>query len=120
MVDSSGDLVGVITRHDLFKILINLSGLGKKGVQFAFLIDDRSGSIKELTDVIRKYDGRIASILSSYEEAPAGKRIAYIRIYELDRSLMPELIREFRDKATLIYMVDHRDNKRNIFQDIKA
>lgn len=118
VVDAGGNLVGVITRHDLFEILINLSGLGKKGVQFAFLIDDRSGSIKEITDVIRRYDGRIASILSSYENAPAGKRIVYIRIYELDRSLVPELIREFRDKSTLIYMVDHRDNKRNIFQDI--
>lgn len=120
VVDANGELVGVITRHDLFKILINLSGFGKRGIQFAFEIDDRSGSIKEITDVIRRYDGRIASILSSYEYAPAGKRIVYIRIYELDRSLLPELIREFREKSTLIYMVDHRDNKRNIFQDIKA
>lgn len=120
VTDHNGDVVGMITRHDVFKILINLSGLGKRGVQFAFLIDDRSGSIKVLTDVIRKYEGRIASILSSYENAPEGKRIVYIRIYELDRSRLPDLIQEFRDKGTLIYLVDHRNNQRKIYQDIRA
>ncbi|MCE5336093.1 MAG: CBS and ACT domain-containing protein [Desulfobacteraceae bacterium] len=120
VTDQNGKLVGIITRHDLFKILISLSGLGKRGIQFAFLIDDVSGSIKSLTDVIRRYDGRIASILSSYEYAPPGKRIVYIRIYEVDRSRLPELIQEFRDKGTLIYLVDHRQNKRKIYHDIMA
>ena len=120
VVDCDGKLVGIITRNDLFKILISLSGLGKKGVQFAFLVDDKSGSIKHLADVIRKHEGRIASILSSCEYAPEGKRIVYFRIYDIDRSILPDLIRELRDKGTLIYLVDHRDNKRQIFLDMKA
>lgn len=120
VMDHKGGLVGIITRHDVFKILISLSGLGKRGIQFAFLIDDVSGSIKKLTDVLRSFEGRIASILSTYEYAPAGKRIVYIRIYELDRSRLPDLIQELRDKGTLIYLVDHRQNKRKIFQDIMA
>lgn len=120
VMNHKGDLVGIITRHDVFKILISLSGLGKRGIQFAFLIDDVSGSIKKLTDVLRSFEGRIASILSTYEYAPAGKRIVYIRIYELDRSRLPDLIQELRDKGTLIYLVDHRQNKRKIFQDIMA
>ncbi len=120
VTDGSGKLVGVITRNDIFKILISLSGLGKKGIQFAFQIDDTPGSIRLLADVIRKYEGRIASILSSYEYAPEGKRIVYLRIYEIDRSIMPDLVRELREKGTLIYLVDHRDNKRLIFQDTKA
>jgi len=120
VTDRNGKLVGIITRNDIFKILISLSGLGKQGIQFAFLVEDRSGSIKLLTDVIRKYEGRIASILSTYEYAPEGKRMVYLRIYETDRSNMPDLVRELKDKGTLIYMVDHRENKRLVFQDIKA
>ena len=46
VVDSDGNLAGIITRNDLFKILISLSGLGKRGVQFAFMVDDVSGSIR--------------------------------------------------------------------------
>ena len=120
VVDCGGKLVGIITRNDLFKILISLSGLGKKGVQFAFLIDDKPGAIKHLADVIRNHEGRIASILSTDEYAPEGKRIVYFRIYDIDRSIMPDLIRELREKDTLIYLVDHRDNKRQIFLDMKA
>jgi acetoin utilization protein AcuB len=120
VVSHQGKLVGIITRHDVFKILISLSGLGKRGIQFAFLIDDISGSIKELTDVLRKYEGRIASILSTYEYAPEGKRIVYIRTYELDRTKLPDIIQELREKGSLIYLVDHRQNKRQIFQDIHA
>ena len=120
VVDCDGKLVGIITRNDLFKILISLSGLGKKGIQFAFLTDDKPGSIKNLADVIRNHEGRIASILSTDEYAPEGKRIVYFRIYDIDRSVMPDLIRELREKGTLIYLVDHRDNKRQIFLDMKA
>jgi acetoin utilization protein AcuB len=120
VTDSNGKLVGIITRNDIFKILISLSGLGKKGIQFAFMIEDTSGSIKALTDVIRKYEGRIASILSTYEYAPEGKRIVYLRIYEIDRSIMPDLVRELKEKGTLIYLVDHRDNTRLVFRDMKA
>jgi acetoin utilization protein AcuB len=120
VTDCNDKLVGIITRNDIFKILISLSGLGKQGIQFAFLIQDTSGSIKLLTDVIRKYEGRIASILSTYEYAPEGKRLVYLRIYEIDRSIMPDLVRELKDKGTLIYLVDHRDNKRLVFQDMKA
>jgi acetoin utilization protein AcuB len=119
VMSGSGRLVGIITRHDIFKLLIALSGLGKKGIQFAFLIEDKAGSIKLLTDVIRKYDGKIASILTAYEYAPQGKRIVYLRIHEIDRSLLPDLLRELRENGTLLSMVDHRDNKRQIFVDLE-
>ncbi len=34
VIDQRGNLVGIITRDDLFKALISLSGLAKRGVQF--------------------------------------------------------------------------------------
>ena len=120
VVNKSGALVGIITRDDLFKVLINLSGLGKKGVQFAFLVEDQPGSIKNLTDIIRTYEGRIASILSSYEYAPPGTRIVYIRIYDIEREKMPMLEEELKQKAKMIYVVDHREDKREIFLDLRA
>jgi len=120
VLDDDGLVVGVITRDDLFKVLIMLSGLGKKGIQLAFQVEDRSGSIKNITDVIRNYDGRIASILSSYEYAAPGHRIVYIRTYDIDRAVLPKLVEELKQVAMLIYIVDHRDNKREIFHDLVA
>lgn len=118
VVDSADNIVGIITRDDLFNLLISMSGLGKQGIQFAFIVEDRSGSIKELTDVIRKHDGRIASILSSYERAPVGHRIVYIRTYDIPSNTLPLLKEEMREKATLLYVVDHRTNRREIYGDL--
>jgi len=115
VVDKDGDVIGTITQTDLFKVLISLTGVGKKGVQFAFLLEDRAGSIKEVADIIRSYGGRMASILSSYEKAPEGHRYVYIRMYDVDRAKMPQLKEDLKKKAKVLYIVDSRDNKREIF-----
>jgi len=118
VVDKAGEIVGIITRDDLFKVLIALSGLGRKGIQFAFKVEDRPGSIKELGDIIRSYGGRIASILGSYDRVPAGFRVVYIRAYELKREDLPKLVEELNGKALMLYMVDHREDKRQIFHEL--
>jgi acetoin utilization protein AcuB len=115
VVDKQGDVIGMITQTDLFKVLISLTGVGRKGVQFAFLMEDRAGSIKDVADVIRAYGGRMASILSSYEKAPEGHRYVYIRMYDVDRSKMPQLKEDLKKKANVLYIVDSRENKREIF-----
>jgi acetoin utilization protein AcuB len=114
VVDNQGQVLGVITQNDLFKVLIALTGLEKRGVQFAFLIEDRAGSIKEIADVIRNYDGRVVSILTSYEQAPAGYRKLYLRVYQMDREKLIDLKKELKEKATMLYLVDHRENKREV------
>jgi acetoin utilization protein AcuB len=120
VVDKSGEIVGIITRDDLFKVLIALSGLGKKGIQFGFKVEDRPGSIKDLGDIIRSYGGRIASVLGSYERVPAGFRLVYIRAYDLNRQHLPKVIEELSSKALLLYLVDHREDKRQIFHDLDS
>jgi acetoin utilization protein AcuB len=115
VVDESGNLVGTITKGDLFRVLISLTGIGRRGIQFAFQVQDTPGSIKELADVIRRYGGRMVSILSTYERVPKGYRKVFIRMYGIDRKKLPEMQKELAEKATLLYMVDHRENKRVIF-----
>ena len=115
VVDQEGKMVGTITQTDLFRALISLTGLSQRGIQFAFLLEDRPGSIKEVTDIIRNYGGRMASILSSYDRIEKGYRKAYIRMYGIDRSRLPELKKDLQGKAVLEYMVDLRDNKREIY-----
>ena len=115
VVNDRGDMEGIITSTDLYKALISLSGLGRKGIQFAFQIEDRPGSIKELTDVIRAAGGRIASIMSSYDRVREGWRNVFIRAYDINRDILPQLIKDLQNQATMLYMVDHKENKRQIF-----
>lgn len=118
VVDKGGEIVGIITRDDLFKVLIALSGLGKRGIQFAFKVEDRPGSIKEITDIVRNHGGRIASILSTYERVPAGFRLVYIRAYDLKRDDLQQLVEELSGKALLLYLVDHREDIRHVYQEL--
>jgi acetoin utilization protein AcuB len=115
VANEQGEMEGIITSTDLYKALIALSGLGRRGIQFAFQIEDRPGSIKELTDIIRAAGGRIASIMSSYDRVREGWRNVFIRVYEINRQTLPQLIKDLQNQATMLYMVDHKENKRQIF-----
>jgi len=117
VVDGKGRLAGVITKSDLFRVLIALTGFGKQGVQFGFQAADRPGSIKELADIFREFGGRLASILTSYEGVEEGKRNVYIRAYRIDREKIDALKQRLQQKAKLLYMVDHRHNRREIYED---
>lgn len=115
VVDHDGQVVGTITQTDLFNVLISLTGVGKRGIQFALQIEDRPGSIKDVADIIRKYGGRMVSILSTYERVPKGYRKIYIRNYGIERSKVPQLKEDLKIQATLLYMVDHQENRREVY-----
>ena len=125
VMDQEENVIGIITETDLLYALISVTGLGRKeiqrifvkkrGIQFAFMAKDRAGSIKELEDIFRKYDGHIMSILSSLDRSPDGFRKIYFRLYGLNRDKLSQLQEELRAKATLLYLVDHRENRREIF-----
>ena len=115
VVDANRQLVGAITQTDIFRVLISLTGVGNGGIQFGFQVEDRPGSIKEVADIIRNYGGRMVSILSSYDEVPQGYRKVYIRMRNIERSKLRNLIQELELKAGLLYMVDQTENNRELF-----
>jgi acetoin utilization protein AcuB len=115
VVDNNGSVLGVITHTDLFKVIISLTGVGKRGIQFAFCLEDKEGSILEVAQIIRQFGGRIISLLSSYEKAPEGYRNIYIRIYNIDRDTLEALKTALKEKAKLLYLVDHKNNIREIY-----
>ncbi len=118
VVNEKGDVVGVITKSDIFRLIVSLSGMGKRGCQLAILARDESGSIKKVTDRLRSHGARVASILSTTDGAPEGWRSVYLRIY----GIAPATFWALRDKdlAELdvkpLYMVDFRDNRREIME----
>ena len=115
VVDQHHNVVGTITQNDIFRILISLTGAEKKGIQFGIEVEDRPGSIREVTDIIREYGGRMASILTSYDMAPEGFRQVYIRMYGIDRFKLDRLKEALKEKARLLYLVDRREVQRETF-----
>ena len=115
VVDNDGQVVGVITQTDIFRVLISLTGIRDGGIQFSFQVEDKPGSIKTVADIIREYGGRMVSILTSYDDVPGGYRKVYIRMHSIERSKLQNLKDRLSEKAALLYMIDHQENNREIY-----
>lgn len=105
VISGAHSLIGIITQTDIFKALINITGGYTPGVQFAFSLVDRPGSIREVSDVIRSYGGRIVSILSTRETAEEGRHNVYIRTTLLSEDKIRGLVTALEDKFIVFYTV---------------
>lgn len=103
VINDKDSLIGIITQTDIFKVLINITGVYTGGIQFAVSLEDRAGSIREVTDVIRSYGGRIVSILSTGETAEEGRHNVYIRTRPLPEEKLRDLVKELEEKFVALY-----------------
>jgi acetoin utilization protein AcuB len=106
VVDQQGNLEGIISKGDIFKAFVSISGINQAPLAMGLLLKDAPGSIKSVTDVIRAHGGRLGSILTGYEGAPEGFRKVFIRAREIkdEKALQKEL----EDKATVLYFIHEK------------
>jgi acetoin utilization protein AcuB len=105
VVDSEGQLVGIITEKDIFKVLVDFSGISMGNTVLAFRLEDRPASIKDAADAIRAHDGRLASILTSYAAEDPGFRKVYFRIRDLPPDKLRALRTELEKSFELLYVI---------------
>jgi acetoin utilization protein AcuB len=105
VVNDKGKVVGVITQGDIFKVLVSLTGIYRGGIQLAFNLEDRPGSIKDVADVIRKHGGRMVSILTSYDMCEENCRHVYIRIKDIPEDKLKALTEDLDKNFILLYVV---------------
>jgi acetoin utilization protein AcuB len=93
VVDPQGALAGIITKGDIFRAFVSISGIYQGPLAMGLELPDQPGYIKQVTDVIREHGGRIASILTRYEGAPEGFKGVYIRAKQVknEKALQQEL-----------------------------
>ena len=103
VLDGSGKVVGILTQGDVFRVLTSITGVYRGGVQIAFRLDDRAGSIRDVGDEIRAAGGRMVSILTSYETAPEGYRNVFFRVIGLTVEQENALIDNLKKKFHYLY-----------------
>lgn len=103
VVNPKGGLEGIITKGDIFRAFVSISGIYQAGLAIGFELEDRAGSIGQVTNVIRAHGGRIVSILTGYELAPEGFRHVYIRAKDISDE--KALFKELEGKYKIIYRI---------------
>jgi len=98
VVNPEGGLEGIITKGDVFRAFVSISGIHQAELQIGFQLEDQPGSIGAVASVIRAHGGRIVSILTEYERAAEGFRFVYIRAREVgnEQALFEELEGKFK------------------------
>lgn len=80
VLDEEKRLVGILTEDDVFRALVEVTGVQKGKTRISLLVADRPGSIREVADVCRERGGKILSIVTSYAKVPPGKRELVMRV----------------------------------------
>ncbi len=100
VLDDDRKLVGIVTEGDVFRALVELTGVGKHRIRISLLVPDEPGTIREVADICRAQGARIHSILGSYARVPAGQRELVMRVEGADaeqlRSALAERFGEVR------------------------
>ncbi|MBI4642152.1 MAG: CBS domain-containing protein [Deltaproteobacteria bacterium] len=113
VVDAKGELQGIITKGDVFRAFVDISGIHHSELQMGFEVDDRPGSIGEVANIVRTHGGRIVGIFTEYGRAPAGFRHVYIRVKgvkDVDEEDMVKdfMVEEIKRKCKLLYRCHDR------------
>ncbi len=64
VLNEAGNLVGIITETDIFKIFIEMMGTRRNGVRYTFETEDRPGLIKDLSKIVYDSGGSIISFVT--------------------------------------------------------
>jgi acetoin utilization protein AcuB len=73
-------LTGIISDRDLFRVLVDISGIRHAGHRIYLPVKDRPDAIKDASTIIRKHGFSLQSILTSYEGIKKGYRKLVIRL----------------------------------------
>ena len=94
VVDENGDLAGIITETDVFELLVALSGVRQGGIRICLPVEDKSGSVKDVADILRKYGAKIEAMLINYEKVAPGYRDLIIRFKGGDTQAILKEVKE--------------------------
>jgi acetoin utilization protein AcuB len=103
-VMESGKLVGIITQTDIFRVLVDISGLNRGGVKIAIEIPDIPGTTQEVINTIRAHGGRILSVMTSYDVDKEGHRHQFVRT-DVGEKKLQELIEVIGKRFKVLYSI---------------
>ena len=101
VVDDQGCLVGILSDRDVFKTLVNITGVREGGIQVGFEIINEPGAMKPIFDMLRQHGARLLSILSANNQA--GTRQMFLRLRPMSGAEETGLKEQMTKIVNLLY-----------------
>ncbi len=109
VVEEDGTLAGIITDHDIFKVLVHITGVRQGGLQLAFEMPDAPGTMRHIFDLLRNHQSSVISVLSSNNAVEqTGMRHVFVRIRPMESDAEEALIEDLRKNTCLLYWVRNK------------
>jgi acetoin utilization protein AcuB len=98
-----GQMVGIITETDLFKLFLELLGARQRGVRLTMLLPDVKGTLAKVTGAIAQQGGNIIALGTFLGEDPSNF-LAAIKVADVPKAKLIEIL-----QPLAIKMVDVRE-----------
>jgi len=115
VTDNAGKIEGIITKSDIFRCFVSFTGESSKGQVFIFKLEEKPGEVKNILDRIRGRNGRLRSIMTSYDEIEEGFRKVFFHTFDIEAAQFDSLVRSFRKTGGLCYAADPSRGFRMIY-----
>lgn len=93
-----GQIVGMITETDLFKIFLELMGARNKGVRATILVEDKPGQLAKLTQAVTNLGGNFIAFGQFTGETPSNRLVTF-KVSGLEESQVRDEIEPFAEKV---------------------
>lgn len=91
VLDENDVVVGIITDTDIFKVLVEISGIYEGGSQVCLQISTEAGSLAPVLDFLKESGARIMSVMTHNVAEEAGMKNVYIRIRDMEKGAFKRL-----------------------------
>ncbi|WP_027178228.1 CBS and ACT domain-containing protein [Maridesulfovibrio bastinii] len=105
VVDSENKCIGIITNTDVFKVLIEITGVRHGGVQMGLRLSNDPGFLSPVLDYLKDNKARVMSVLTSFEPIQENMRDVFIRIRDMDKADLNRLREGIAERFELMYWV---------------
>ncbi|MBQ9407513.1 MAG: CBS domain-containing protein [Desulfovibrio sp.] len=101
VVDDTGKMVGIISDHDVFAALVDITGVRLGGLLFAVELPDEPGTARPVFDALRAHGARILSVLTAVKDN--GIRNLHIRVRSLETQTEQSLRQSLESMCAILY-----------------
>jgi acetoin utilization protein AcuB len=98
-----GQLVGIITETDLFKLFLELLGARKRGVRITMLVPDVKGTLAKITTAIAQQGGNIIALGTFLGEDPTNLLVA-VKVSDVSKDTLVATL-----KPLVVNILDARE-----------